>query len=131
MAVTATPIFVQTPKSTSVAVTATANTNVDGSTGTYTTLLTAGANGSKLSRIRLVCTGTVAEKLRLFIDGKLYDEVLFAAVTPSNTVKSTTFDIDFSQAGNEALLIAGAVVKVNVNTGTSCLIHAQSFYWDF
>jgi hypothetical protein len=131
MAVTNTPIYVQTPKNSSVALTATANTNVDGTTGTYTTLMTAGANGSKVSRIRLVCTGTVAEKVRIFVGGKLFDEVLFAAVTPSNTVKSLVYDIDCSQAGNEIVLTAAATIIANVNTGTSCLVHAQVFYWDF
>lgn len=131
MAVTATPIFVQTPQSASVAITATANTNVDGATGTYTTLMTAGANGSKVERIRLICTGTVAEKVRIFINSKLFHEVLFAAVTPSNTVTSLMTDLDFSAPGNALYLSAGIVMKVNVNTGTSCLIHAQVFYGDY
>lgn len=131
MAVTATPIFVQTPRNSSVALTATANTNVDGTTGVHTTLFTAGSNGSKIERIRLVCTGTVAEKVRIFVGGKLLDEVLFAAVTPSNTVKSLVADIDCSQAGNALILSASAVIIANVNTGTSCLVHAQVFGWDF
>lgn len=131
MAVTATPIFVQTPKNASVALTATGNTNIDGTTGTYTTLMTAGANGSKIERIRLVCTGTVAEKVRIFVGGKLFDEVLFAAVTPSNTVKSLVYDIDCSQAGNALIMAASAAMIANVNTGTSCLVHVQVFYWDF
>lgn len=129
MAVTATPIHVQAVKSASVALTATGNTNIDGATGTYTTLFTAGANGSKLERIRLVCTGTVAEKVRIFIDGKLFDEVLFAAVTPSNTVTSLITDRDYSSS--PVYITANAVVKANVNTGTSCLIHVQSFYGDY
>lgn len=131
MAVTATPIFVQTPKNASVALTATGNTNVDGTTGTYTTLMTAGANGSKIERIRLVCTGTVAEKVRIFIGGKLFQEVLFAAVTPSNTVTSLMTDIDCSQAANSVILSASTAMIANVNTGTSCLVHVQVFYWDF
>ena len=131
MAVTATPIFIQTPKNASVALTATANTNVDGTTGTYTTILTAGANGSKIERIRLVCTGTVAEKVRIFIGGKLFTEVLFAAVTPSNTVTSLMTDIDCSQPGQAVILSASTVMIANVNTGTSCLVHAQVFYGDY
>ena len=131
MAVTSTPIFVQTPKNASVSLTATANTNVDGTTGVYTTILTAGANGSKVERIRLVCTGTVAEKVRIFVGGKLFNEILFAAVTPSNTVTSLMTDIDCSQAGNALILSASTPIIANVNTGTSCLVHVQAFYWDF
>lgn len=131
MAVTATPIFVQAPKNASVALTATANTNVDGTTGVYTTLVTAGSNGSKVERIKLVCTGTVAEKVRIFVGGKVFKEVLFAAVTPSNTVASLEAEIDCSQAGNALILSAAAVIIANVNTGTSCLVHAHVFYWDF
>ncbi|CAB4172114.1 hypothetical protein UFOVP1349_44 [uncultured Caudovirales phage] len=131
MAVTSTPIFVQTPKNASVSLTATANTNVDGTTGVYTTILTAGANGSKVERIRLVCTGTVAEKVRIFVGGKLFNEILFAAVTPSNTVTSLMTDIDCSQAGNALILSASTPIIANVNIGTSCLVHVQAFYWDF
>lgn len=131
MAVTATPIFVQTPKNADIALTATGNTNTDGTTGTYTTLLTAGANGSKIERIKLVCLGTVAEKVRIFVGGKVFKEVLFAAVTPSNTVAALEAEIDCSQAGNALILAASAVIIANVNTGTSCLVHAHVYYWDF
>jgi hypothetical protein len=92
-------------------------------------LFTAGANGSKLERIRLVCTGTVAEKVRIFIGGKLFHEVLFAAVTPSNTVTSLMTDLDFS--ASPVYLTASTAVIANVNTGTSCLVHVQSFYGDY
>ena len=132
MAVTSTPIHIQTPKNASVQLTATANTNVDGTTGTYTTVMTAGANGSKIERIRINTVGTtVAEKVRLFVGGKLFDEYLFAAVTPSNTVKIISQEIDCSQAGNALILAANVVMIANVNTGTSALINVHVFYGDY
>ncbi len=132
MAVTATPIFVQTPKNASVQLTATGNTNVDGTTGTYTTVMTAGSNGSKVERIRITSVGTtVADKVRLFVGGKLYGEFLFAAATPSNTVTVTYLDIDCSQPGSALILAASAAMIANVNTGTSSLFNVHVFYGDY
>lgn len=132
MAVTATPIFVQTPKNASVQLTATGNTNVDGTTGTYTTVMTAGANGSKIERIRITTVGTtVADKVRLFIGGKLYGEFVFAAVTPSNTVAVAYQDIDCSQPGAALILAASVVMIANVNTGTASLFNVHVCYGDY
>lgn len=132
MAVTATPIHIQTVKSASVQLTATANTNVDGSTGTYTTILTAGSNGAKIERIQINTVGTtVAEKVRLFVDSKLYSEHTFAAATPSNTVTILTQNIDCSQASNCLYLTAGVILKANVNTGTSALINVHVIYGEY
>lgn len=132
MAVTSTPIHIQTIKTASVQLTATANTNVDGSTGTYTTILTAGTNGAKIERIQINTVGTtVAEKVRLFLQGKLYGEYTFAAATPSNTVTILTQNIDCSQSGNALYLASGDVLKANVNTGTSALINVHVFYGEY
>jgi hypothetical protein len=132
MAVTATPIFVQAPKHATANITNTANTNVDGTTGTYTTIMTAGGNGSKIERIRIIAVGTnVAEKVRLFIGGKLYDEFLFAANTPSNTVKESFFDIDCSQPGNAIYMTAAEVMIANVNTGAGSQFAVHVFYGDY
>lgn len=126
MPVTATPIFAQTVKHTTAQITATGNTNIDGTTGTYTTIYTAGANGSKIERIRINSVGTtVADKVRLFIGGKLYQEVLFAAATPSNTVTNLFVDIDCSQAGSALYMTAAEVMIANVNTGTSSLFNVH------
>lgn len=130
MAVTATPIFAQTPKHAVVAV-STANTNTDGTTGTYATVVTAGSNGSKVERIRIASVGTnVANKVRLFINTKLYDEYLFAALTPSNTVKSQYIDIDFSQPGAALILTASITITANVHT-TGDTYHVHAFYMDY
>ena len=77
-----------------------ANTNRDGTTGTYVTLLTAGSSGTRVAEI--VTQGTVtttAGMVRLFLtDGtttRMFDEVSIAAATVSGTVKgnrvSTTY----------------------------------------
>src|ERR1017187_7909077 len=100
MTMTPTPVYTQTPKHAVVQV-STANTAVDGTTGTYATVVTAGANGSKIERITISPQGTTtADKLRLFIGGKLWKEFLFAAVTPSNTVTTIPQDLDCTLPGN-------------------------------
>lgn len=109
MAVTATPIFVQTPKSWIQTVTA-ANTNRDGS-GTIATVITAGANGSKVDHIDITATGTTtAGVVRLYIsDGTniyLWKEVLVTAITPSASVAAFTYSIDCSQPQNSLVLTA-------------------------
>lgn len=126
MAVSNTPIFVQTVKHITAQLTATGNTNSDGSTGVYTTIYTAGANGAKIERIRINTVGTtVADKVRLFIGGKLYEERAFAAFTPSNTVTNSFQDIDCSQAANCLYMTASEVMIANVNTGTASLFNVH------
>lgn len=132
MAVTPTPIHIQAVKNASVQLTATGNTNVDGTTGTYTTILTAGANGAKIERIRIVSVGTtVADKVRIFVAGKLFKEVLFAGATPSNTVTNLEQEIDCSQAANCLYMSANAVMIANVNTGTGSLFNVHVIYGDY
>lgn len=93
MAVTATPVFAQTPVL-AIGQVATANTNRDGSTGTYTDLFTAGSNGARVEYIRVVATGTTtAGVVRLFLSTdsgttyRLWKEILISAITPSTTVE--------------------------------------------
>lgn len=132
MAVTATPIFVQSVKHTTAQLTATANTNVDGTTGVYTTVYTAGTNGAKIERIRICTVGTtVADKLRIFIGGKLYEERTFAAFTPSNTVTHSFQDIDCSQAANALYMTGSEVMIANVNTGTGSLFNVHVFSGEY
>ena len=82
--------YASTVTSAAVQVT-TANTNRDG-TGTITTVLTAGASGTRIDDIYMVATGTTtAGVIRLFVhDGtnaRLLSETLVSAVTPSTTVQ--------------------------------------------
>lgn len=94
------PVFAVTPIVGMAQVSA-ANTNRDGTTGTYVTLVTAGASGTRIAEI--VTQGavtTTAGMVRLFLtDGtttRMFDEVSIAAATVSATVKgnrvSTTYN---------------------------------------
>lgn len=77
-----------------VGVLSAANTARDG-TGTLVTVLTAGANGSRIDDITIVATGAVtAGVVRLFLhDGtnaRLLREVMVTATTPSTSVETFT-----------------------------------------
>ena len=93
MAVTALPIFAQTPIFTVGATVTTANTAKDG-TGTVVLIYTAGVNGSRIDNIKVRSTGTaVATALRVFVNNgatnatatnnSLYVEATIAATTLS------------------------------------------------
>lgn len=93
MAVTALPIFAQTPIFSVGQTVTTANTAKDG-TGTVVLIYTAGANGSRIDSIKVRSTGTaVATVLRVFVNNgatnvtatnnTLYTEATIAATTLS------------------------------------------------
>lgn len=84
MTANTTPIFTLTPHIGAVAI-ATANTARDGS-GTIGTVLTAGANGTRITRIQIKATvTTTAGTIRLFVyDGAnyfLWKEIANSAIT--------------------------------------------------
>lgn len=91
-------VFIGTPK-TWQAPLSVANTNRDGTTGTYVDLVAAGsAPGSRVDRVRLQAAGsTTAGVIRLFVsDGTnvmLLREILVAAITPSATVEAWSQEI--------------------------------------
>jgi hypothetical protein len=85
----ANPQYVGTPR-TWTGQMSTANTNRDG-TGTLATIMTAGANGSRIDEITIkAVAATTAGMARLYLhDGtnaRLFDEVPVLAVTPSGTI---------------------------------------------
>lgn len=85
--------YASAPRAASAVLSA-ANTARDG-TGTIVTVLTAGANGSRIDDITVVATGTVtAGVVRLFLhDGtnaRLLREVMVTATTPSTSVETFT-----------------------------------------
>jgi hypothetical protein len=91
----ATPAYAASPNVGMVQI-STANTNKDGTTGTYGTLFTAGASGSRIDRITITSTGTTtAGMVRLFVnDGsnaRLWLEVPIPAVTPSASTPGFSF----------------------------------------
>lgn len=118
-----TPQYVGTPKSPTVTV-STANTNRDGTTGTYGTLMTAGATGSRIDRIRVnALATTTAGMVRLFIGNALVFEQPVMAVTPSGTNPAWSTDIVFESG---LVLAAGVVVKASTNNAESFAITATT-----
>lgn len=118
MAVTATPIHVQTPRSEVVQV-STANTNRDG-TGTLSSAVNAGSNGSKVQRIDISATGTTtAGVVRLFVyDGsayRLWREILVSAITPSASIAAYFNSIDCSRRENALYLANGRSLKASTH----------------
>jgi hypothetical protein len=92
----ASPVFAGTPKVWQQALSV-ANTALDG-TGTLADVLTAGASGSRLDRVRVKASGTTTVgMIRLFIyDGTntyFYKDIPVAAVTPSASVQSWEADV--------------------------------------
>lgn len=83
------PQYAATPRASFVVLSA-ANTARDGS-GTLETVITAGANGTRIERIIIQATGTTtAGQVRLWLhdgtNGRLMQEVLVSAITASGTV---------------------------------------------
>jgi hypothetical protein len=90
------PIFTLVPVATTASVSA-ANTARDG-TGTLVTLLSAGANGTRLDRLVATATGqTAAAQLLLFVnDGTtswLFKELTISAVTAGPTTAAATTEL--------------------------------------
>jgi len=96
MSVNRIPMYHATKAVAQVQLAATANTNYDGTTGTYSAaIVTAGANGLAVTRIDVVAIGTSAAALvRLFItdlsNSRMVAEIAISAVTGSATVASAT-----------------------------------------
>ena len=129
MAVTATPVFTQTPKRATAQVT-TAVATLDAPAGT--TLFTAGTNGSKVFEI--VCQGyqasIAAGVVRIFIGtasnaGRLFDEFVCTAVTGSSTAAMWRL----SRAYDNFLCAASDVVVVTTSVTQNINVHA--LYADF
>lgn len=106
------PQYVGTPKSPTVAI-STANTNRDGVTGTYGTLLTAGGNGSRVDCINITATGTTtAGMIRLFVGSALIKEIPVVPITAAATLPTWSADVEFE---NGLVLQASAVLKASTN----------------
>lgn len=120
MAVTATPIFVQAPR-TAMNGLSVANTNRDGS-GTVPTIWTAGSNGSLIDHIDITASGTTtAGVIRIYIhDGsthRLWKEILVTAITPSTTVAVWSATIDCSRPENLLALQNGYSLRAAPHNG--------------
>lgn len=134
MAAGTTPIFVTTPKHPSVRI-ATANTNRDGSTGTYGTLFTAGSDGSFFKGFRWMAEGnTTAGAIRLFLQdgGSGNVELIYEAVVPLVTFSAGVTPVasgDWFPDGG-IVLSANTVVKVSTNASEtfSCWLEGGGNY---
>ena len=106
----ATPQYIGTVQSPTAAL-STANTNRDGTTGTYVTLLTAGASGSRVDNICLTATSTTtAGMVRLFVGTALIQEIPVLANVPSASNPTFSTSISFE---NGLVLGAGVVLKAS------------------
>lgn len=104
------PAFASTPRH-EQALANTANTNRDGTTGTYVTVFTGGTEGSRIDHIRLQASETTtAGVVRLWIhDGTvrlLWKEVLVQAITPSTSVVPWNAELFF--VGSNLLVLPDA-----------------------
>lgn len=89
----ANPVFAVTPRI-GMAQVSVANSNRDGTTGTYVDVITGASTGTRISEIVVEATvTTTAGMVRLFItDGtntRMFDEVLIAAATPGANTRAT------------------------------------------
>ncbi len=113
MAANTNPIFVLTPNALPAHLSA-ANTGRDG-TGTLVNVVSAGANGTRIEGIRVQASGTTtAGVIRLFItdaagaNGRLFMEILVAAITPSTTVEAFSAERVFTRP---LFLASGQILK--------------------
>lgn len=136
MAAGTTPIYTQTPHVGIGVSILTANTAMDG-TGTVSTLFTAGANGSYVSRVRVKAQGTnVATVFRVFINNGstnatatnnvLYDEVSIPATTASNTTANPVWELQMGFA-----LPAGYVLNATIGTTVAAGVIASTIAGDY
>lgn len=110
------PQYIGTPKSPSVTI-STANTNRDGATGAYGTLMTAGASGSRVDRINITATGTTtAGMVRLFVGTAMIKEIPIIAITPSATQPAFSAELVLD---NGLVLQSGAVLKASTEKAES------------
>ncbi len=135
MAVTATPIFTQTPKSTVVTLT-TANTDQTGATTTnIVNLITAGANGARVQEVRVNIPQTSqAGLVNIFVSvgggttWKLFDTIAITAVTLS----ATAAGFQFIKTYDNFILTAGATVGASITVATANNpTHVMAYYGDY
>lgn len=105
-----TPQYIGTVQSPTAALSV-ANPNLNGITGTYVTLLTAGSAGSRVDNINLTATATTtAGMVRLFVGTALVKEIPVLANTPSSSNPAFSTQICFE---NGLVLGAGVILKAS------------------
>ena len=137
MAANTIPIFPLTPKiGFGSAALQTANTAKDG-TGTVCTLLTAGANGSRVDYLRVRATGTnTATVLRVFINNGsdptvAANNVLFTEATIAATTLSEVAALAENTIPLDLALPAGYKLTCAIGTTVAALLMASAVYADY
>ena len=120
----ASPVFAVTPiigmNQVSVA-----NTNRDGTTGTYVNLVTAAASGTRVAEIVTQATvTTTAGMVRLFLtDGsttRMFDEIAISAATVSASVKGNRVSTLYTNL----VLPSGWSIKASTHNGEAINVYA-------
>ena len=131
MAVTSTPIFVQTVQ-VSQDSTATANTARDGS-GTISTLLTAGANGSKVFTIVVNFeVTTTAGTIRLYVSDDagstwgMFEEIPVSAITVSASQPAFRWEKSYDN-----LVLSATNGKIGFAPHNAEAVTVVGFYGDY
>lgn len=136
MAANTIPIFPLTPKVTWGTDLQTANTAKDG-TGTVVTLLTAGANGSRVDYLRARATGTnTATVLRIFINNGsdptvAANNVLFTEATIAATTLSEVAALADNTIQLDLVLPAGYKLTATIGTTVAALLKVSAVYGDY
>jgi hypothetical protein len=137
MAANTVPIFPLTPKIgfPSAALQA-ANTAKDG-TGTVVTIMTAGANGSRVDYVRVRATGTnVATAFRLFVNNGsdptvAANNVLFTEATIAATTLSEVAALAETTIALDLALPAGYKLTCTIGTAVAATLIASAVYGDY
>jgi hypothetical protein len=113
----ASPVFAVTPRIGAVQLSV-ANTNRDGTTGTYGTLISAGNSGTRIAEIAVQASGTTtAGMVRLFTnDGtnnRMFDEISVAAASPTASVKATRISTTYTNL----TIPSGWSIKASTHNG--------------
>lgn len=122
-----TPAFAATPRA-GVGIVSTANTSRDGS-GTMTTIFIAGANGSRIERVKVkAIENSAASLVRLFIhDGsvaRLIEEVPVGAVTVSATQAGFEAELSFADPSKVLVLPTGYSLRASTHTAQQLVVAA-------
>lgn len=131
MAAGTAPIFVATPACSFVSTGTSANTNRDG-TGTVATVLTAGANGSKIETVILQHLGTnVATVVRFFVNNgstnatPANNTLVHEETMAANTLSQVAASIPVVWRANLALP-TGYVLNVTIGTAVAAGIQVTA-----
>lgn len=137
MAANTIPIFPNLPKvGFAGASLATANTAKDG-TGTVQTIMTAGADGSRVDYIRVRALGTnTATVLRIFINNgsdptTAANNVLFTEATIASTTLSEVAALAETTIQLDLPLPAGYKLNATIGTTVAAGLHVSAVYADY